>query len=718
MAKKNMRITPIIDVSRSHAPLLGRREYALDTLISVLECLGSTDLAAVAATSPAHRELVVGHLHLTRSASVDVCEFDMLGCAGVAGVACAVRGRAIAGVRLMEKHLLNAARIRLNMAGVESRAVAGIVKTDNWHTERAVASTIRRNAGTLFSVCVDSVPYAFSILIFDALAACRNLDSFVAADLAHLTTHVGMREWQADVVERVARSNAGLRRLKTPAIAPGTLAFALATLPLVRLDVAVLGAPDLALLGSCTTLERIAVKWRGRIDNRTVWTETCGGLAAALPKLVRLAEFKFVAPASFRDALLVLAAWELAPSARRVDIRSDCEADIVPAVSGPGTTDLRLDGCGTAYLERLLRRLHSLERLAAENLFLADDAPTRVLGAAIRAGYLAGYDRLRSVALRGCCRRGIAMGLATLSAMWRSCPRLAELELDVHSSFDTPQLAAFLELAADRLEVLQLFYSWAGKTRAIRIDDDPAHSAAKSAARAHAMSLPPDPIVLPRLRALNVSMCDDRLVRRLRCPLLEVLSVLGARAEVRDVAHLLGAFPRLESLGLRVWDARFTAGDVRCESLRCLTLAWNFMDHDDMESLGVAPATITANWRRRCPPAVTRRYGLTGDAVVEILERCPNVDRLAVGGTAVAAFVVQKLARCRHESALTSLSILDEADAWDVAARVFEVGPLADAFARMRARHPRLLRVAMPLAGLDPQLGGALAGLQLSNCHD
>ena len=281
----------------------------------------------------------------------------------------------------------------------------------------------------------------------------------------------------------------------------------------------------------------------------------------------------------------------------------------------------------------------------------------------------------------------------------RDCPNIDELHVHIHSSFVTDDLVRLLDLTKDRLRSLSLFYGARSKVKVIEIDALARYAAAvrTGPAPSAAPLAVLEPIALPRLKFLEVPVCDDGFVRRLRCPILHALFAMGVRAEIRELSCVIGgAFPALRQLGLRAMGASI-ASAPRCDSLREVTLACNYMDRDDISSLSVAPGGARPNGTVRCPAVLSEAQGTPIAAITNVLRVCPLLSHLTVAGTRIAGRVFDGLARHPGASLLTDIRIADPDWSWSRS----DVEWMSGAFENVDRAHPNLYHLEMPLAGLE-----------------
>ena len=285
----------------------------------------------------------------------------------------------------------------------------------------------------------------------------------------------------------------------------------------------------------------------------------------------------------------------------------------------------------------------------------------------------------------------------TLANFLRACPALTVVDAPVASAFRVRDLATFLVAAQTRLHHLRLSYSKNSEqkcmmepARVVNARGDVRGRLYEDEEDAKAIELMA-PVVMSHLVSLKVDMCCSALLRKLHCPQLERLELLGARVHLHDIAPLPAAFPRLETLSLRVSATAIPVELVdakeRHDRLTSLVLQWDECANrklDDKWSGGACEFR----------PAV----------LAHIIDRCPALTSLRFGDHTPAAAILAALAEPRSlPSRIRDISVRME-----LAASPDE---LLRGLVAIRANHPNLQCLDVPCsAALDPGVAAALSG--------
>ena len=664
----------------------------------VLDLAGSRDLGALAAVSVPFRQSVIGHILRAKVVTLDVCA-DMY-THGHARTD-ALRGCAIRGIRLVTAHLAVATHIRKRPVCPPLNDVdTAFAKNDATHILNAAAAIVARNAATLQSVDINEFSeedardealdsqsgcWYTSDAVMVALLGCRRLTSLDMTDRDR-TLDDGEPGWIRAVIHTIVeRNDECMDKLTAHLISPPALSLALARLPLKQLSIFFFDdRANFALLAGCTTLEKL---WFGEMPDSPT---ARGAVASALTALTNLTELH-VDGHGTGDAKAL--PWCFPASLARLDVQDAFDA-AMPDMAGGSLVSLKLERCDPAFTYRLVRgagsTLRELElastrsRLAPEETFCAS-LPSLLPACPSLTSLVVGGDSAATVAP------------STLLELVRVCPLLAVMDVQIAASFQTRHLAALLEATQGRLRALCLYYApsdeyniWLnGRSN----PDDDGYDDANAGVEVAAARLKTRgyyaPLLLPHLISLVVPACSDRFLRLLRCPMVGTLVLRGVRVRLDDPVPPPASFPSLETLNLRVSAAvggtdSAVDGHVR---LRSLSLSWDSSATSEPEfgsyqsKCDFDPATLSA-----------------------ILDRCPGVTRLTFDDDTPAAPILAALADPRfalRPSRLTEVVILSELEASD---------GLLEVVLALRARHPRLERVNVPLPDeLDPRIRAALS---------
>ena len=645
-----------IGINRLPAAVLGH----------ALHWLGSCERGALAAASAVLRRAAIRHIRSTRKITLDVCltRFERGHAADDT-----LRGCTIRGIRLLETHLLTATHIRRRTTPAVATTINDSIHADDRiidapRVDLALAIMIARNAATLQSVDL-SEDGSDSFATVAALAGCRRLTALVGL--------VGGEAWMQGLVRTIITRNAGcLRKLHARPLDSATLAAALARLSLEDLTIVLDQSLDLAPLAKCATLQRLSLH-NSASSPGSVVTATYNAIADALPTLTALQELRIQGLQRFGVGSN---RWTFAPALTQLTIKH-AEDGRLPEMSGSVTT-LELVACDALIVTRLLRSFHAT--LSELHLKSVTRKPHGFL--ATLPEDLAACPRLRSLRISR-----FSTSSATLAAIVRACPLLAVLHAQVHSDFGAHDLAATLQVLQARLRELILHYGQTSEAALLR-SHQRQHTGTDPWDLDEAAALRRMPqLVLPLLQVLKLHMCTDRLLRKLTCPRLTVLELLGAGVRLRRPLPPPAAFPQLETLALHIATESSRVarkGDGRHAHLTALTLSWEGAETSNI-------ATNTCHFRAH--------------TLAALLARCPTIRKLAFTDRTPAQHILATLAVPGPPSRICDLFVRTA-----IAATAPFTQVLADARA-LRTRHPLLSRVDVPCHDtLDPRLADALFG--------
>ena len=620
--------------------------------------LGSSDLGGLAGTSPALRLAAIRHLRSAREVTLDVCiyMFDR----GHAA-ADALRGCAIRGIRLAAAYLSVATHIRrrATSGGTHGSKDAGAV-TDVERIDLALATMIARNAETLQSVCLDSTD---SLTTLALLANCRRLTAFVIPNNSPYRPEV------AGIIRTlVMRNAASLTALCAQPMSAATCALALTSLPLEELHVSIRDAVDLGQLAACSTLQRLHISENDSVPAPSALAAH-RSIALALPQLTALRELRvnsLCRRARGQDV------WTFAPSLTRLRVEHAFD-DTLPLIAGTGVAVLDLSFCDAALVARLVPCFRaSLRELKLEFVTTRGADFLATLPAA-----LADCPRLAALRLDD-----FSTSSRTLMALVAACPLLTELRARVHSSFRAGDLAPVLEALQGRIRELDLYYGPEAEN-ALRNTAEAADAAARDRGEALALRRILR-LVLPHLAVLKLHMCTDRLLRKLTCPNLTVLELVGARVRLRRPVPPVAAFPRLERLALRV-----------------ATVSTRVAPKDDGIHLRVV--ALSLSWEGAATSSIFYdACDFRAATLAAVLARCPALAKLAFTDRTPAEQIVLALAGS-GPSLIYELAIRAPLTAKAPSDK------LLAAAGALRTRHPLLSRLDVPCPhAIDPRLARAL----------
>ena len=661
----------------------GDEGLPVDLFLHVFEWAGSADLGALAAVSRACRQLVVMHLRETCTITLDIC--TNMFAHGEAALD-ALRGCAIRGIRLAATHLAAVQRILTRDDDTIHLPRDEKAPGDHAHIKWAATVMISRNAATLQEVDLDESAWGECKLIVAALVECRHLTTLDSDGFS-------LEGFPTALLMIVASNLNRLTRFTVGDMTSDTLTLVLRRMPLTHLRVFVENDVDPVLLARCTTLERL------RIDDHRTGDEdddrlgdrlasTYDAFAYAAPRLTRLRELRV---STFEGPNPKRLPWHFAPSVVRL-IVSYGDDKSFPEVSGGSVALLDLDECEAPLVARLIASC----RVTMRELRVANvrKKPARFFAAL--PVLLAQCPLLASIDIDGFARA------RTLLALVRACPALAVLRTEVHSSFRTMHLAAILVETQGRLRELRLGYSAAGEKAILAtegkwtiLDAIPDEIGAllfggEDADEFEALARLPL-LHLPHLASLDVHMCVDALLMKMRCPKLTRLRLLGARVRLQNLLPQPSAFPQLETLGVRVCSPSILPTVDSHLHITTLTLSW------EGSSCPRRARGRLHNGERAFRPEVLHH----------ILERCPATAKLTFEDHTPAANLLEALVFPRR---------LEQAPS-----RLFEIAiptelrpsssvSLVHTVQRLPVRHPHLRRVDVARSvDLDRRIHEALS---------